>query len=455
MVYKLRYYQSEAMRRIMQLIAMGVTSILAVAPTGAGKTVLAAAIIEYFISRGARVLFVAHRDDLIIQCCNKLKENGVRFGVIKSGRDAGDLSARVHVASVQTFIARLRFMLASYDLIIFDEAHHSVVPSYLKIIQHCTHDGHQPIVIGLTATPYRTDGRGLGDIYKEMVNVASVTELIDQGFLVPPRIFRAEAPRELHSLKLQGGDYREEDLERVMNKPRLLGHAVNEYLRIAGGMRCLGFFVNRAHAKNALEAFLAAGVPTEYVDGETAASAREAIWDRLYRGRTLYVANVGVATEGFDMPRLEAIQGARPTGSRNVWRQAIGRGARPCQEINKTHFLLLDHCGWTKNHGYFTDPDVVDLCRGLSKERPTTMTTCRACGAQLASRPRVCPACGVPLVSSQQEDTIGLGDASIQLSEDAPFFGGFQARPYLSRPATVYVPARPSQNRVIRRCRGL
>ena len=90
------------------------------------------------------------------------------------------------------------------------------------------------------------------------------------------------------------------------------------------------------------------------------------------------------------MPRLEAIQGARPTGSRNVWRQAIGRGARPCQEINKTHFLRVDHCGWTKYHGYFTDPDVVDLCRGLSKERPTTMTTCRACGAQLASRPRVC-----------------------------------------------------------------
>ena len=454
MAYVLRHYQAEAMRRILHLIAMGVTAILTVAPTGAGKTVLAAALIEYFLSRGARVLFVAHRDDLIVQCCNKLKENGVRFGVIKSGRDDGDLGARVHVASVQTFCARVRFMLSSYDLVIFDEAHHSVAPSYMKIVKHCTRDDHPPVVIGLTATPYRTDGKGLGELYQEIVNVATVTELIDQGFLVPTRIFRAEAPRELHSLKTAGGDYREEDLERVMNKPRLLGHAVNEYLRIASGLRCLGFYVNRAHAKAALEAFMAAGVATEYVDGETTTREREGIWDRLYRGRTLYVCNVGVATEGFDMPRLEAVQGNRPTQSRNVFKQIIGRGARPCAEIYKTHFLLLDHCGWTQAHGYFTDPDIVDLHSGLSKERPKTVVTCPRCHAALASRPRICPSCGASLVSAAGEDQIGLGDASVSLVEDAPFFGQWRQRVPEPTPAP-YVAQRPNMMRVARRSRGL
>lgn len=459
MAYTLRHYQETAIRLIMTLIMKGVTAILAVAPTGAGKTVIAAALIELFLGRGARILFVAHRDELIEQCCRKLAENGVAHGVIKAGRDGGDLYARVHVASVQTFIARLRFMRKDYDLIIFDEAHHSVSDSFRKIIAHCTSAWRRPLVIGLTATPYRADGKGLGEVYQEIVTVSTTAELINEGFLVPPRLYRARIMPDTSKIPLKhNGDYNEDDMEREMSKPRILGHAVNEFIRVTGGrpMRALGFYVNKAHARLGCEAFCAAGVPAEYVDDSTPTKERKAILDRLRAGKTLYVANCGIFTEGFDEPRLLVVQGMRPTKSRGLWRQIVGRGARPCPEIFKTHFLLLDHCGWTSEHGRFTDPDRCSLAGGLAREQKDEkqLRTCPACGARFVPGPKVCPDCGAPLAAGGQEDTIGLGDGSVTLEEDAPFFGGFSEQAP-SQPKQAWTPRPPNTARVARRSRGL
>lgn len=465
MAFPLRHYQARAKRENFELIRQGRKRILNVAATGAGKTMLACSMMEDMAREGLRIGFIAHRDELISQPCAKLHEYGLEFGVIKAGRDPGVMSARIHVIGVQTFCARLRFMPSYYDALIIDEAHRSIAETYQKVIRHCSQDGREPIVLGLTATPYRTDGRGLGTLYEQIVEIATTAQLVDEGYLVPPRIFRADPPA-LHKIKLVSGDYDEDELAAAMDRPRITGHAVNEYLRLARGLRCIVFCVNRAHGRNVCEAYNAAGVPAEYVDGETPKEERRAILGdpvtgklgRFALGRTQVLVNIGVCTEGYDEPRIEVVQALRPTQSRCVWRQALGRGARPCQEIYKTHFLFLDHAGWTNTHKYLTDPDLVSLHGGLSKERPKTVATCPVCHAALASRPRVCPSCGAPLAKAgEQEDVIGLGDASVQLQEDAPFFGTFagHTRPAEGhQPTPVYVPARPSISRVVRRSRG-
>lgn len=490
MSFKLRHYQVYALRQVIELFMQGLIAVLVVSPTGSGKTVIAAAIIEYFLNKGFRILFVAHRDELITQCCKKLSENGLSYGVIKAGQGPGDMGAKIHVASVQTFNARIKFMRADYGLIIFDEAHHSVSDSNMRIIKHCTHDGFAPLVLGLTATPYRLDGKGLSELYQEMVVVSDVAQLIDEGFLVPPLLYRAKVAPDLSNIPLsKDGDYANEELGREMMRPRLLGHAVNEYLRITDGqfLRGVGFCVNKAHARAVCDAYLAAGVPAEYLDDQTKTADRREMLDRLSRGRTMMILNCGVLTEGFDDPKIEVIQALRYTKSRGLWRQATGRGARPyelrscpkcygqhefapdrcpkCgislvvggQRIDslvykKNYFLFLDHAGWTHEHGYFTDPDISTLAGGLSKERPKQVTSCKACGATLASRPRVCPECGAPMANGEQEDTIGLGDASVTLEEETPFFG--QRRAPEPPPPEPYIPARPSANRIVRRSRG-
>jgi DNA repair protein RadD len=400
----------------------GARSVLGVGATGMGKTVWACHLIEQFMQH-APCAFFAHRTELVSQCSRKLLENGIGHGVIKAGLDNGLHRSAVQVCGVQTFVSRIKNMRNDYGLIVIDEVHHVRASTYEQILAHCPN----AILVGITATPYRADGKGLGKCFQQMITIATTAELMDLGYLVPTRLFRAPFDVDLSRVRRnRQGDYEEGELSRAVNKPRLLGHALEEYLRICPGKRAIGFTVDVAHAVACAQAFQEAGVRAEYVSGETDPGEREAINRRLVSGETSVVFNCGVWTEGYDCPPVECIIGLRPTQSRGLWRQMPGRGLRPSPETGKRFCTLLDHCGWTETHGYLTDPDLVTLADGLAPQRPERLVACGMCGAQLASRPVMCPACGAPLPKGggQEKEAIGLGDASVRLIEDgAAWFG--------------------------------
>ena len=448
MNYVLRHYQASALSTLLSMIVSGRRSVLIAAPTGAGKTVLACAAIERLLANGCRrILFCAHRSELIEQCSGKLDEIGIEHGIIKAGLDRGNRREAVQVASVQTYDRRAENLCHDYDVVIVDEAHHVAAATYLRIIERNSAMGLRPIIIGLTATPYRADGKGLGKpngVFEDMIEVSTTSQLMAEGFLVPTLLFRGQQRPDFFGIREIGGDYDEGELAVRMNKPRLVGHVVGEYQRLAWGRRAVAFAVDVAHSKAITGAFQAAGIAAEHLDGETAAGDRTAILRRLARGQTSVVVNCGVLTEGFDLPALSAIIMARPTKSRGLWRQCLGRGLRPCLEVGKADCIILDHAGVTDQHGYLTDPDRVDLTAGLRKARERATMTCPACGAHLVGRPAQCPACGCPLGRGEDHRPQDLGDES-RLEQDLA--GAISRRPRPPAPA----PYRPRPVQIARR----
>lgn len=226
----LRDYQSVAVQRARLLFAQGVRRILFVAPTGAGKTVVATeGIIRPAVAKGKRVLFLAHREELITQCAAKLgwvapgtlgwtaPPDALPVGIIKAGYQP-EPWASVQVASVQTLGRRLGkpSQIPAADIVIWDEAHHCTAETYRKIAEAYPTQPH----LGLTATPYRTGGKGLRGCFDALVEVASVPELISAGFLVKPRVFALPGP-DLSGVKTVAGDYHEGQLAGVMDKQQV------------------------------------------------------------------------------------------------------------------------------------------------------------------------------------------------------------------------------------------
>lgn len=449
-MYQLRPYQLQAIDKLAEAFRSGRRAPVLVAPTGAGKTVIASHIINQ-TRQACATLFLAHRRELIAQCSLKLNECGIRHGIIKAGMDRGRHNERVQVASVQTFQRRINNMRRDFGTIIIDEGHHAVADTYRQVFAHCY---PQHVRIGLTATPYRTDGASLSDVFDALVSVCDVGYLVDNGFLVPLRTFRAAFQPQLTRVR-SGADYNTADLAEAMDKPRLIGHALREYLRLARGRKGLGFCVNKQHARDCAQEFNNAGVRSAYLTDDTPQGKRKETIDALARGRIQLIFNCGVLTEGFDDPTISVILALRPTQSRCLWRQMVGRGLRISPETYKVDCLLLDHARWTETHGRITDPDHVDLHGGLQKEpqaeekEPTSAPCCKACGAGIPEpRPPRCPDCGQPYPGQIHP---GLGDERYSLEEDADLFNirpnpaVFQARKKEPAPARP-----PRRTRVFR-----
>lgn len=337
----LRPYQSEAIEQVRERFRTGAKRTLIILPTGGGKTVVAADIIQRAAARQSRVLFLAHRRELIQQTSDKLNRFGVRHGIIMAGERPA-LQHSVQVASVQT-LARRRNLLSSVDLIFFDEAHHAAAGSYMEVMELFP----TARVVGLTATPWRLDGRGLADVFDAHVIVRTPRQLKDEGFLVPVGGWEFEAI-DTSRVKVARGDFSVRELADEASKPRVVGDIVEEWLRHANGARTVVFAVDIAVSKMMTAKFREAGVAAEHVDGEMPASERDAVLKRLRSGQTLVVCNCNVLTEGFDCPELEVCVLARPTLSTALYLQMVGRVLRPAP--GKTRALIHDHAGCLKMH---------------------------------------------------------------------------------------------------------
>jgi DNA repair protein RadD len=387
----LRDYQAQAVDLIEKT-----TKALYVLPTGGGKTVIATELILRSVNRGERVLVTTHRREILRQTSLKIP---IDHGLIQAGLNI-DLEYPVQVASIQTLWARCmrtdKIPLPAANLIIIDEAHHVGARTWRLILEAYPNARR----IGLTATPCRSDGKGLGNYFDELVEGPQIPELIDRGCLIKT-IYYAPAEPDLKGVETRQGDYVINQLADRMNRDDLIGDIVSNWHKLAQRRKTLVFCVDVAHSVHVKDEFLKSGVKAEHVDGSTPKAERDAILARLASGETELVSNCMVLTEGFDLPAIGCIVLARPTKQLGLFRQMAGRGLRPAP--GKSNLILIDHSGAVYRHGLLEDPVEWTLDVTKRAENPThakrdqqtisRLVECSQCGA-LRTGGEACPHCG-------------------------------------------------------------
>lgn len=375
---QLRDYQGRAVERAIDVLDRRP---ILVSPTGSGKTTMATQIVELL---GVPTLWLAHRKELIDQAAARLAAHGMDVGIVMAGYER-DPDAQVQVASIQTLARRDK---PAAGLIVVDECHHAAADSYQDILAHYA----DASLLGLTATPFRLDGRGLGDLFGELVVAAWPDELCAAGVLHKPRVWASKAP-DLRGVRVVAGDYSIGALAKRTNTAELNADIVETWKQRAAGRRTVAFAVDIEHSQAITEAFQQAGVAAEHLDGGTPRAERHAILSRLARGETLVVSNCMVLTEGWDLPALGCAVVARPTASLNLHIQMIGRVMRACE--GKDGAIVLDHAGNHHVHGLVTrrlNYTLTDETVGSSE--PLGLRRCGNCGLLFETGERRCPECG-------------------------------------------------------------
>jgi len=399
MSLQLRDYQARAIHDLRTAYRSGARAPLLVAATGCGKTVVFSAITAGAVERGRRVLILVHRRELIRQASAKLTWAGVAHGIIAAGFDTSDHP--VQVASVQTLARRLKLQTWQPDLIVVDEAHHAVAGTWANVLSHWP----EAYRLGVTATPVRRDGRGLGAMFDRLVLGPSVQQLTAQNFLTPAKIYAPASVAQLLNLRVRSGDYAPEDAAAELDKPTITGDAIEHYQRLGRGCSAIAFCCTTAHAEHVASQFRDCGIQAQTVLGTTPVEQREQLLADLGTGTLQVLVSVDVISEGTDVPSVGCAILLRPTQSEGLYLQQVGRVLRPAP--GKDPALILDHVGNVHRHGF---PDDVrtwtldDARRRTGKGGPPApaVRTCESCFAAFKPAP-VCPCCGAECAAPARE----------------------------------------------------
>lgn len=395
----LRPYQTDAVRAIYGAFHGGARRVLLSLPTGGGKTV----ILAHVIARStARVLVLVHRRELLDQCSRTLSALGVDHATLCAGGDV-DTDARVIVASVQTYVRRMGSSWAP-ERIVIDEGHHAVAGTWSRIL------GAHPDarVLGVTATPVRLGGQGLGDVYDALVEGPTVADLMRDGHLSRADVYSLPVLADLGRLRTRAGDYVASDVAGEFDRPTITGDAVATYERVCPGAPAIAFCASVSHAQHVAEAFRAAGYQAESVDGTLDADTRRDRIAALGDGRLHVLTSCDIVSEGTDVPIVTAAILLRPTQSLGLYLQQVGRVLRPAP--GKHRAIILDHVGNVLRHGL---PDEVrtwsldgDAAAATSKRTlgPPPPVTCEGCYLQTPRPlPPSCANCGRAFTPTQRD----------------------------------------------------
>jgi DNA repair protein RadD len=358
----LRSYQTAGVSDIRARFAQGARRVLYQAPTGSGKTVLFAYVVQNATARGNRVVVLGHRQEIVEQIDTALTDLDVPHGIIAAGHD--ETSAPVQVASVATLVRRLDRLQHGVDLLVVDEAHHAVAGTWRTIMSHVP----QAKVLGVTATPERLDGKGLRDAFDTLALGASVSELIESGYLAPFTAYAPARELDLSAVHTRLGDYATDQVADVMSDVVIIGSAVEEYTRLCAGAPAIAFCVDTGHSKLVAERFAKAGYRAAHVDGDTHKDKRRALIQALGTGELQVLTNCGLISEGLDVPAATAAILLRPTKSLALYLQQVGRALRPAP--GKSKALILDHAGNTYRHGPADAPRAWSLDGRARCDRP-------------------------------------------------------------------------------------
>ena len=386
---QLRSYQIKAIDSLRYSFnTKGKKSPLLVMPTGAGKTVVFAAISKAISQNEKNVLILVHRRELIDQASKKLKNIGVNHGVIAAKYKSSQNN--IQIASVQTLVRRLVTNTFNPDYIIIDEAHHAAAGSWKKIIEHFK-DAYK---IGCTATPIRLDGRGLADYFDDLVKGPGVAKLIKDKYLAPYKVFAPPLKINLDKVKTLAGDYQKKELEKQIDSVDIIGDAVQQYKKHADGLPAIAFCISIKHATDVCNKFKDAGYKAAIVHGEMKVDDRDKAIKGLGNGKIQILTSVDVISEGTDVPDVSAAILLRPTKSEGLYLQQVGRVLRPKE--GKTA-IILDHVNSTRTHGFVDDKREWSLHSQKKKKKKGEVAphveTCKKCFATYKPTP-VCPVCG-------------------------------------------------------------
>jgi len=335
------------------------------------------------------------------------------------GRSYVNQTAPVMVGMVQTAFRRIpKLMESPPDLIIVDECHLSISNTYKTIIDAFKASR----VVGLTATPVRLSGEGMGAIYDDMVVLCQPQELLDMGFLVPVRAFGSPIQPDLSSVKTRMGDFSQGELSEAMDKSVLIGNAVEHYIKHANGKRAIAFCVSVAHADHVASEFRIAGLRAVSVNGDTEGSERSDAIKKLASGELDVVANCGLYIEGLDCPSIECVIDLAPTQSLTRFLQKIGRGLRTSPATGKESLICLDHANNFSRHGHPYDDREWSL-EGRKKkpknsEPDVTVQTCQKCFAMYRPQP-ACPVCGHQAEQKQRKGPEEVEGDLVEIDKDA------------------------------------
>ena len=404
----LRPYQQRLIADIEAAWASGAQNVLLQLATGGGKTVTFADIIRRH--RGSSCA-IAHRNELVSQMSLTLARNGIRHRMIAPRETIGQIvalhiqetgqswysaNAAAGVAGVDTLVRRPSdAWLQQVSLWVIDEAHHVLATNkWGKVLALFG----QARGLGVTATPVRADGRGLGrhadGLFDTMVLGPPMADLMAQGWLADYRIFCPPSDFDVTNVPVSDttGDFNPDALRKAAARSHIVGDVVESYKRIADGKLGVTFAVSVELAAETAKRFQAAGVPAECVSADTPISVRASILRRFAAREILQLVNVDLFGEGFDLPSLEVVCMARPTQSYGLYAQQFGRGLRPPGTA-----IVIDHVSNVLRHGLPDAPRVWSLDRRDRRTRSAPVPTVRVCPGCTGVYERfrtACPYCG-------------------------------------------------------------
>ena len=388
----LRPFQVTTHEAIRQAAREGHRSILVMAPTAAGKTILALNVVKETLNKGNRAMFLCDRKTLIAQTSNVAREVGLGLhGIIQADNPMLDLSRSFQIASCQTLMRR---GWPSTDVLVVDECH----ALYKTWVDYIASGEFKGITIGLSATPFT---RGLGKVFSKLINAATMHELTEQGFLVPMRVFSCRKPDMTGAETKADGEWTEKAAEE--RELVIIGDVVSEWSKFAAGRKTICFGSTILHCHELAKQFNDAGIPAGVICADTPDDERARLFDSFKRGHLLVLVSVEALAKGFDQKDIGCVCDCRPLRkSLSTAIQMWGRGLRSCPETHKEDCYLLDFSGNIIRFAedfervYFNGLDRLDdgekLDREIRKDEEHEPRPCPKCGHIPFARK--CVACG-------------------------------------------------------------
>ncbi len=404
MTPELRPYQAQAIDAVRaSMFQRRHHSTLLVSPTGSGKTVMFCYLTGQLVARGKRVAILNHREELTEQISKSLHNAAVPHGIIAAGMDY-QRAPQAHVASVFTLARRLAKVEVP-DYVIVDEAHHAISGStWGKVIDHWREANPALRLIGVTATPERLDGAGLGSMFEDMVLGPQVAELIAGGHLADYRLFAPPQAQQINAddMKHQAGDFAKADASAASMKPAIMGSVMGHYRKHLDGAPSVAFCASVEAAVSFAEKFRSEGYRAASIDGKMDKKDRREITRDFAAGLLNVLTSCDLVSEGYDVPGIVGAILLRPTESLALCLQQIGRALRP--KVGGGKAIILDHVGNTGRHGLPDDErewtlDAVSRSKRKAKDADdVAIRQCKACFAISRATAPKCRECGKPFI---------------------------------------------------------
>lgn len=357
--------------------------IIGMAPTGAGKTRVAAKIIAGCISRGMKVCFLVPRISLMEQTAKSFVSLGIDDITYLWGQYETDFNAAVTIASADTYIRRQK---GDYDLVIVDEAHHR----RRKLLEWMD-SNPEDRYIGLTATPFAP---WIGNYYTGLARSKGMRWLIDNGRLCDYEVYAPSSPdmsKAKQGATAYGWDYAESDAADAMGDAKIIGNIIEFWLQHGENRPTMALCVNVAHANHLTVEFQRAGISAEVITAKTPIEERERIFSRVRAGVTTILCSVNALTEGFDVPEISCVINARPTKSETRYCQGMGRGLRKKPEGYRfQNCLIFDHSGTTLDLGL---PEDITIDKLRSSDDGMDQSSSISGVEKTEKKPKECPQC--------------------------------------------------------------